>query len=123
VLLGWARAADGERTGLAMMAEAIDGARTRQTVPYFAYLLGSRSGQLGERVEGLARLDQGLATAAATGEELWVPLLHLERARWLGSAGDRPGAAAAAAAAAERAAAMGARMVLRRVDEWRAAAP
>jgi hypothetical protein len=122
VLLGWARAADGERTGLATMAEAIDGATTRQIVPYFAYLLGSRSCQLGERVDGLARLDQGLATAVATGEELWVPLLHLERARWLGAAGDRRGAAAAAAAASERAAVMGARMVLRRVDEWRAAA-
>jgi hypothetical protein len=105
-----------------MMAEAIDGATTRQTVPYFAYLLGSRSCQLGERVDGLARLDQGLAIAAATGEELWVPLLHLERARWLGAAGDRRGAAAAAAAATERAAVMGARMVLRRVGEWHATA-
>ena len=122
VLLGWAIAADGERTGLAMMAEAIDGATTRQAVPYFAYLLGSRSCRLGEPVDGLDRLDQGLDTAAATGEEVWIPLLHLERARWLGAAGDHRAAADAADAAAERAAVMGAQLVGRRVEEWRAAA-
>jgi DNA-binding SARP family transcriptional activator len=121
VVLGWSIAADGEPAGLAMMAEAIDGSTTRQAVPYFAYLLGSRSCQLGKPELGLARLDQGLETARATGEELWVPLLHLERARWLDVIG-APGAAVEAAdMAADGAARSGAALVARGVEEWRTA--
>jgi DNA-binding SARP family transcriptional activator len=120
VMLGWSIAADGEATGLSMMAEAIDGATTRQTMPYFDYLLGSRSCQLGQEAAGLARLEQGLELAAATGEELWTPLLHLERARWLEHMAQRDAATEAADRASERADAMGAAMVSRRVAEWRA---
>jgi DNA-binding SARP family transcriptional activator len=122
VLLGWSIAADRERTGLAMMAEAIDGTATRQAVPYFLYLLGSRTCDLGDEATGLRRLEEGLATATATGEELWVPLLQLEQARWLAATGDRRAAMSTADAAAERAAATGAVMVSRRVEEWRATA-
>jgi hypothetical protein len=103
-----------------MMAEAIDGATTRQTMPYFGYLLGSRSCQLGQEAAGLARLDQGLELAATTGEELWTPLLHLERARWLDRTGHAHAATEAADRASEQADAMGAVMVSRRVTDWRA---
>ena len=112
-LLGWAVAADDAPTGLAMMAETVDESSTRQTMPYFGYLLGSRLCEHGRRREGLARLDAGLALADETGELLWMPLLQLTKARWLAAAGDRAGAAAAGDIAAAAASATGQHLIVR----------
>jgi hypothetical protein len=92
MLLGWAVAADGDRSaaenGLAMMAEVLDDeSATRQAVPYFAHLMAARLVDHGHPDAALARLEAGLATAEATGERLWVPLLHLVRSRAHAGAG------------------------------------
>ena len=117
-LLGWAIAADDGDTGLAMMAETVDDASTMQTKPYFAYLLGVRLCEHGRMDEGLARLDEGLTVAEATGERLWVPLLQLTKARWLAAAGDAVGARRVGADAAATAAAMGQHLIVRWHAEW-----
>jgi DNA-binding SARP family transcriptional activator/tetratricopeptide (TPR) repeat protein len=124
-LLGWAIAAEpGEadwRNGVSMMAEVVDDtSATRQAAPYFAYLLGSRLGERGRFGEGLDRLEAGLAVAAQTGENLWVPLLHLARAACLGGSGNLIDALAAADDASAAAEAMGSTMIVDRCREWRA---
>ncbi len=119
VLLGWAVAADDGPAGLAMMTESIDASTTRQTRPYFLYLLGSRLCEAGRLVEGLRRLDEGLAVLEATDERLWEPLLRLTRARWLAVAGDAEGAGREAATARSLAASTGQQLIVRWHDEWR----
>jgi hypothetical protein len=117
-LLGWAVAADDGDAGLAMIAETVDDASTMQTKPYFTYLLGVRLCEHGRTDEGLARLDEGLEVAEATGERLWVPLLQLTKARWLAAVGDLAGARRVGREAADAAAAMGQHLILRWYDEW-----
>jgi DNA-binding SARP family transcriptional activator len=119
-LLGWAIAADDGDAGLAMMVETVDDASTRQTKPYFAYLLGTRLCEHGRPDEGLARLEEGLTVAEESGERLWVPLLQLTTARWLDATGDTVGAGRVGAEAADAAAAMGQHLVLRWHAEWSA---
>jgi hypothetical protein len=115
VLLGWAIAEVDPPSGLGMMSEAIDASTTRQFIPYALQLFGCRMCEQGQVAAGLARLEAGVALATETGEELWVPGLQLERARWL-AADDQTGAAQAAwAEALTRAAAMGAHLLVRNV--------
>jgi hypothetical protein len=115
-LLGWAVAADDMSAGLAMMTETIEASTTRQTKPYFLYLLGSRLCEAGRLSEGVARLDEGIALVAETDERLWEPLLRLTRARWRAAA-DLPGARRDAAMARAMAAAMGHDLIVRWYDE------
>ena len=114
VLLGWATADEDGPSGVAMMVEAVDASATRQIMPYANFLLGSRLCEHGDVADGLARLAAGVALATETGEELWVPLLQLEQARWLHVQGDVDCAAAARADAMVRATAMGADLLVRR---------
>ena len=102
MLLGWAVAAEHDasaaRNGLAMMAEVLDDeSATRQTVPYFAHLMASRQVDHGHPDAAIERVEAGLAVAEATGERLWVPLLHLVGARAHASVGRRGDASAALA--------------------------
>jgi hypothetical protein len=120
VLLGWGVAEVDPPSGLGMMAEAIDASATRQILPYAQQLLGSRLCEHGHIAEGLTRLTSGVALAIETGEELWMPALQLDRARWLSVEGDSAAAAEAHADAVARATAMGANLMLRRA---RMAAP
>jgi DNA-binding SARP family transcriptional activator len=108
VLLGWAIADEDGPSGVAMMVEAVDASATRQIMPYANLLLGSRLCEHGDVADGLARLAAGVALAGKTGEELWLPPLQLERARWLHVEGDVDAAAAARADAMVRATTMGA---------------
>ena len=117
-LLGWAVAAGDGDAGLQMIAETVDDASTMQTKPYFTYLLGVRLCEHGRTDEGLARLDEALTVAEETGERLWVPLLLLTRARWLGVTGDPAGARRVGAAAVAAATAMGQHLIVRWHDEW-----
>ena len=57
-LLGWAVAAEDAATGLALIAETVDESSTRQTMPYFLHLLGSRLCEHGRLADGLVRLDE-----------------------------------------------------------------
>jgi hypothetical protein len=118
-LLGWAIAAEDAPAGLAMMAETIDSSGVRQTKPYFLYLLGSRLCEAGRWLEGMARLDEGLAVLDETDERLWEPLLRLTRARWLTAAGATADAAVEADAARLLAATTGQHLIVRWHDEWR----
>lgn len=117
-LLGWAVAPDDAATGLGMLVETVDESPTRQTMPYFGYLLGSRLCENGRTREGLIRLADALALADETGELLWMPLLQLTKASWLDATGDRAGATAAADIAAEAATATGQHLILRWHREW-----
>jgi DNA-binding SARP family transcriptional activator/tetratricopeptide (TPR) repeat protein len=118
-LLGWAVAAEDAPAGLAMMTETVDATTTRQTKPYFLYLLGSRLCEAGRWLEGIGRLDEGLALLAETDERLWEPLLRLTRARWLAAAGDSEAASSEADAARLLAATTGQDLIVRWHDEWR----
>jgi hypothetical protein len=118
MLLGWAVAADSDTSaaenGLAMMAEVLDDeSATRQTVPYFAHLMASRQVDHGHPDAGVQRVDSGLAIAEATGERLWVPLLHLVRCRAHAAAGRRKDARSALAESATLAAELGQAWVTR----------
>ncbi len=118
MLLGWAVSSDRDqsaaRNGLAMMGEVLDdGTATKQAAPYFAYLLGSRLAEHGLAGEGMARIDAGLDVASASGELLWVPLLHVARARCLDVAGRRDEALAALDEASTLGDEMGATYVVR----------
>ena len=89
-LLGWAVAAEDAATGLALIAETVDESPTRQTMPYFLYLLGSRLCEHGRLTDGLTRLDDGITFAEETGELLWSPLIQLTKATMARRPG-RPG--------------------------------
>lgn len=115
-LLGWAMAADDGAAGRAMIAEVVDSQTIPQTRPYFCYLLANRLGEAGALDEALARLEHGAVVAEATGERLWLPLLQLERARWLRATGAAADAHARAAEAVATADAMGMALVRRRAD-------
>ncbi len=120
VLLGWAIAADDGPTGVAMMVEAIEQSSTRQALPYFSLVLGERLGEQGLVGEALARLAHGVAVAGDTGEEIWLPMLHLEQARWLAIAGDESASRRAGEDAVALAMATGNRFVPSRHAAWRA---
>lgn len=117
-LLGWAMAAEDGPAGRAMIAEVIDTQPIPQTLPYFAYLLGSRLGEADLLDEAQQRLSQGVDVAEATGERLWLPLLQLEQARCLSAAGDEAGAVAKAAEAVATAEPMGNALVGMRAAAW-----
>jgi hypothetical protein len=121
-LLGWALAGEPEDTGLAMMAEAIDHSSSRQAMPYFCYLLGSRLLEHGDAEAALPRVDHGLTVATETGEHVWTPLLLLVRARTLTALGRDDEAAEAALAARERARHTGSQAVVEWCDDWLARA-
>ena len=113
-------AADGGPAGVAMMLEAIEQSSTRQAMPYFALLLGQRLGEQGRVDEALERIDAGVTIAGDTGEQIWLPMLHLERARWLAAAGDERGAAQTGEDAVALALKTGNRFVVARHAAWRA---
>ncbi len=117
MLLGWSLTDDDGASGVAMMTEALDHVVTRQAVPYFSYLLGSRLCEHGRGAEALDRFDAGLSTASETGERLWLPLLHFGRAQCLAAAGDRTGAVVDARRGLEHAQKMGADFVRRRCEQ------
>jgi DNA-binding SARP family transcriptional activator len=117
VLLGWAMANDDAPSGVAMIVEALDASATLQIMPYANLLLGSRLCEHGDVADGLVRLAAGVALAKQTGEELWLPLLQLERARWLHVDGQIDDAEAARADAEARATAMRADLLVRRAND------
>ena len=86
-LLGWAVADEDGRRSWGLVGWAVDGRWAERSYPVH-YLLGSRLCEHSHVTDGLARLDGGVALAKETGEELWLPLLQLERARWLELHGD-----------------------------------
>jgi hypothetical protein len=97
-----------------MMAEVLeDESATRQAVPYFAHLMASRQIDHGRPDAGLQRVESGLAIAEATGERLWVPLLHLVRSRAHATAGRRKDAQSALDESAALAAELGQAWVTR----------
>lgn len=110
-LLGWATAATQPAAGIALLTEAIDNASTRQAMPYFSYLLAGRLRENDEPHEALRRADAGIAVMTDTGEMLWAPLLHLERARCLEASDMREEAWEERQLAASTANAMGASTV------------
>ena len=88
ILQGWVGAQRGEATtGIAHIRDgmaAAETAGTRASVPFFLALLAEALAFAGEIEEGLAALDDALATAAVSGEKGWDAEIHRLRGELTG---------------------------------------
>jgi class 3 adenylate cyclase/predicted ATPase len=79
ILQGWADSQKGDATGIARIRDGLAAAEatgTRLSTPFFLALLAEALALAGKIEEGLAVLDDALATAAASGERGWDAEIH-----------------------------------------------
>ncbi len=82
VLIGWARGLEQPAEGIAIIDAALarlDRSRALARRPYFLSLLAETLGRSGDRHRTAAVLETAIATAEATEDAWWLPVLYVQR--------------------------------------------
>jgi class 3 adenylate cyclase/tetratricopeptide (TPR) repeat protein len=113
ILQGWGRARQGDTTtAIAQMRRSYDAwcaSGARNLRPFFLALLADATLAAGDAAQAVRHADQGLAEAG-TGEHVWDPELHRQRAEALAQLGEHAAALDSARLAIATADRMGARV-------------